>query len=262
MLKSNAIVISTKNHKPEKFDVICNFVRFTVRNFEYEKVYNQIKETRDTLENEHEGINALTCDESKIREFITDAVKAQEFIDLRNELNSIIKERDSFGVTLDQYNSLSATDKVFITLQAHTALTAIKLDKDIVKDIDLEKPIAKYFASGSLKGIKDIFKSIFTNVVGQEGELFYSVKLKKSDFSDEDLRNCLAYFRGTAKRGKVKKDGGEIYTDYTWDKKDGKVNAQTMALTNLFAVVLDCSKDYEIIKPEETVVEKPEETTK
>ena len=251
MLKSNAIVISTKNHKPEKFNTICNFVRFVVRQAEYEKAYASIKDTRETLESEHENINALTCDDEKIREYITDAIKAQEYLDARKEVIAILKERDSFGVTLEEYNALSSTDKIFITLQAHTAISSIKLDTTILNNIDIKTPVEKFYSKGSLKGVKDIFKAIFNNCVGQEGELFYGVKLKKSDFADEDLRNCLAKFRGDAKRTRTKKDDLEIYGDYKWTKKDGNSKIQALAITNLFSVVLDRAKDYEVIKPEE-----------
>lgn len=254
MLKSSAIVIGCKNHKSEKFDVICNFTRLVVRDFEYSRITGKKDYIRlkALVEDDHEGINALECPEETIREYIPNAVEAQLFLDMRKEVNDLKEEISSFGVTLDQYNALSDIDKIFITLQAHTAMPAIKLDTSILENIDLKPIIGDYFKKGSLKGIKNKLQGIFTKCVGSEGELFYGVKLRKSDFNDEDVRTCLSYFRGTAKRSVDKKDGNEIYGSYDWVCKDGNTNAQAMAITNLFSVVLDREKDYEVIKPEES----------
>lgn len=261
MLKSSAIVISCKNHKPEKFDSIVKFVRFAVRHSEYVKVtenkdYKTLKSSFETI---CADVDVLTCNETLIREKLS-AIDAENLIVCRKEIIAIKEEIDAIGVNIDEYNALGTTDKVFIILQAHTAMPSIKLSTDILENIDMKTPVEKYYSQGTLKGIKDIMKSIFTNIVGKEGELFYGVKLRNSNFSDMDIRNCLAYFRGNAKRTVTKKDGAEIYGNYTWQCKEGTANAQAMALTNLFAVVLDRSKDYEVIKPE-TPVEEPQEKT-
>lgn len=257
MLKSNAIIIGSKNHKSEKFDVICNFVRLVVRNYEYERMVSNDEYVRlkGLVEDDHEGINGLTCPDETVKEYITDNKDAKTFLDMRKEVNGLLDEIKSFGVTIEQYNALSDTDKVFITLQAHTAMPGIKLDKSVLEGIDFKKVVENYYSKGSLKGAKDTLKGLFNKIVGSEGELFYGVKLRKSDFADQDIRSCFAYFRGTAKRPVTKKDGNETYGQYTWVKKDGNTNAQAMAITNLFSVVLDREKDYEVIKPEESTEE-------
>ena len=222
MLSSERIVISTKNHKVESFDSICAFVRFLVRHSEYEKITKtsgDFATLKKKIEDAHTSTDVLTCEEDVIKSSLTPA-EAEIFLTL------------------------------FITLQAHTAMKSIKLDKSILNEIDLSKPIGKYFSSGSLKGIKDIFRTIFAKVVGSEGSLFYGVKLRKSDFSDEDLRSCLSYFRGNAARTVSSKGGTKAYGEYDWIRKDESKDAQAMALTNLFAVVLDRNKDYEVIKPD------------
>lgn len=261
MLKSSAIVISCKNHKIDKFDAICNFVRFTVRHNEYVKISENkdFKALKESFTSACADVDVLTCEESLIKEKLS-ALDAENLINFRKEINALNAEITATGITIDEFNALSATDKVFITLQAHTAMPAIKLSTDILKDIDMKTPVEKYYSQGTLKGIKNIFRGIFNKVVSEEGELFYGVKLRNSDFSDSDLRNCLAYFRGNAKRTVTKKDGTEIYGTYTWACKEGTATAQAMALTNLFAVVLDRTKDYEVIKPETPVGESQEKT--
>lgn len=261
MLKSNLIVISCKNHKPEKFDLISKFVRFAVRQTEYEKNVNSsdYKDLREKFETACADVDVLTCEESLINEKLT-PVDAEKLIAYRNEIISLKTEIATIGVTLDEYNALGSTDKVFITLQAHTAMKSIKLSTDILEKIDIATPVKKFYSQGTLKGIKDILRTLFSKVVGEEGELFYGVKLKKSDFSDENIRNCLAYFRGDAKRSVSKKDGGEIVGAYDWTKKEDSVQAQIMAITNLFAVTLDKSNDYEVVKPEAPAEESQEKT--
>ena len=252
MLSSERIVISTKNHKVESFDSICAFVRFLVRHSEYEKITKtsgDFATLKKKIEDAHTSTDVLTCEEDVIKSSLTPA-EAEIFLTLREEVLYLKDAIQETGKTLEDFNSLSDTDRVFITLQAHTAMKSIKLDKSILNEIDLSKPIGKYFSSGSLKGIKDIFRTIFAKVVGQEGQLFYGVKLKKSDFSDGDLRNCLAYFRGNAARTASSKGGTKAYGEYDWIRKDESKDAQAMALTNLFAVILDRNKDYEVIKPE------------
>ena len=252
MLSAEKIIISTKNHKVESFDSICAFVRFLVRHSEYEKLTKSTGDfatLRKKIEDAHTSVDVLTCEEDVIKSSLTPA-EGEIFLALRQEVLDLKDAIQETGKSLEDFNTLSDTDKVFITLQAHTAMKSIKLDKSILDEIDLSKPIGKYFSSGSLKGIKDIFRTIFAKVVGKEGQLFYGVKLKKSDFSDGDLRNCLAYFRGNAARTASSKGGTKAYGEYDWIRKDESKDAQAMALTNLFAVVLDRNKDYEVIKPE------------
>lgn len=251
MLNTSAIIISTKNHKSESFDTICNYVRFIVRNAEYEKLIgkNEYKSLRKKVEDAHADADPLTCEEDFIRDSLTPA-ESEIFLTMRKEINDLKEEMTSTGKTLEDFNALTDTDRTFIILQAHTAMKSVKLDDAILENINMGPVISKFFASGSLKGIKDMFRSIFAKVVGSEGSLFYGVKLRKSDFSDEDLRSCLSYFRGNAARSVSNKGGTKTYGEYEWVKKDESKSAQAMALTNLFAVVLDRSKDYEVIKPE------------
>lgn len=253
MLESTKIIVSAKNAKPEKFDAIRNFVFFSIRNYEYEKLTtsDEYKRLKALIEDDHEGINALTCPEDTVSEYLKDTTDRQLWLDLRKEALSL-KDELSKLPTLDKYNALTDTDKVFIKLQAHTAITAIKLDESVLKDMDFTQAVNTFYSKGSMTKIKDILKAIFTNCVGSEGELFYAVKLRKSDFGAEDIRSCLAAFRGTAKRpvDKEKKLGR-----YDWVKKDGNTKQQAMAVTNLFAVVLDRDNEYEVVKPEETTAE-------
>lgn len=252
MLKSEAIVVSTRNHKPEKFDEIANFVRFYVRHCEYVKVTQGTdwKKFCEDLSSAVPDCDPLSLDKATVEEKLS-AVDAEDFLAQRNEVIALKSAIAETGATIDQFNALSETDRVFVILQCHTAMPSIKLSSDILDKIDMAKPVEKYFKQGSLKGIKDIFRSIFANTVGQEGELFYGVKLRKSDFADNDLRNCLSYFRGNARRSVTKKGDTSTYGKYEWVCKETNKNAQAMALTNLFAVVLDRDKEYEVIKPEE-----------
>ena len=55
-----------------------------------------------------------------------------------------------------------------------------------------------------MKDLKNNLMPVFNKLLGSEGDYFYGIKTRKSDFSDEDLRNFLASFGGTAKRAETK----------------------------------------------------------
>lgn len=256
MLKSELITISTLNHKPEHFEKISNFVRFKIRHTEYVRITSskQWKDYQNRLEIANAGAEIMTLDMESITKTLAPEEVA-DFVAKRDDLANIQAELDTYGIKIEDYNALSDTDKVFIILQAHTALKSIKLDKSIVEGIDLKKMIANFYAKGSMKDVKSALKTIFHNTCGKEGELFYGAKVRNSDFSDADVRNFLAYFRGNAARAVTKEEGAMSLSEYKWVCKEGSLDAQTMALTNLFAVVLDTKTGFEVIKPDETVTE-------
>lgn len=248
MLNSEKIIVSTKAHKVEKFDTIVNYVRFLVRHTELEKITSNkdFTSARSKIENTLPDTDALTVPEEKVREILTD--DAVDFLAKREELLALKEELAKIPVGLSDFNALGTTDRTFIILQAHTAMKSIKLDETVFEGIDLESPIQKFYSSGTMKGVKDMLRSIFSKIVGTEGELFYGVKLRKSDFSDLDVRNFLAYFGGKAQRTTTKKDGITVGGAYKWVDKSGDKASQSMSTTNLFAVVLDSEKDYEVLK--------------
>jgi hypothetical protein len=253
MLKSENIVIRVSNQKPETMDKISNFVHYLCWSNEHEKLSGAFSKMGAMIESTFptEDVNTIE-DVSKL--ILVDGLDVQKFIDTRKELVSvkaILTSLNEKGCNKITFSDLNNTDKIFLTLQAHTAVKAIKLDKSIlVKDdgtnYDFSPLISKWVESGQgLSNIKKSLSKIFSSIVGNDGELFYSVKVKGGDIPDSDVRQFFGAFTGNA--GRSGKDKKGVYTWVTDYSEKRVLNA----LTDLFAVIFE-SGNCETIKPEET----------
>lgn len=263
MLKSENIVIRVSNHKADSMDKISNFVHYLCWSNEHEKLSGAFSKMRTMIESTFptEDVNTIN-DISKL--ILVDGLDVQKFIDTRKDLASvkaILTKLDEKGCNKMTYNSLSNTDKVFLMLQAHTAVKSIKLEKSILvkedgTNYDFSPLIEKWVKSGQgLSNIKKSLSKVFSNIVGEDGELFYPVKVKGGDIPDSDVRQFFGAFTGNAGRSGKDKKG-----TYTW-LSDYSEKRVLNALTDLFAVVFE-SGNCETIKPEEKQEksEKSEET--
>lgn len=247
MLKSENIVIRVSNQKPETMDKISNFVHYLCWSNELEALSSTFSKMRSLIECTFptENVDEIN-DLSKL--ILVDGLDVQKFIDTRDQLKSvkaILANLDSVGANKVTYNDLNSTDKIFLTLQAHTAVKSIKLDKSILV-YDFSPLISKWIESGQgLSNIKKSLSKVFSNIVGNDGELFYPVKVKGGDIPDSDVRQFFGAFTGNAGRSGKDKKG-----QYTWVKDYSEKKVLT-ALTDLFTVVFE-SGNCQTIKPEET----------
>lgn len=252
MLKSENIVIRVSNQKPETMDKISNFVHYLCWSNEHEKLSGAFSKMRAMIESTFptEDVNTIE-DVSKL--ILVDGLDVQKFIDTRKELVSvkaILTSLNEKGCNKITFSDLNNTDKIFLTLQAHTAVKAIKLDKSILKEdgtnYDFSPLIEKWVKSGQgLSNIKKSLSKVFSNIVGEEGDLFYPVKVKGGDIPETDIRQFFGAFTGNA--GRSGKDKKGVYTWVTDYSEKRVLNA----LTDLFAVIFE-SGNCETIKPEET----------
>lgn len=234
-----------------------DYVKTLVRHKELEKALDKksYKDGKKALEDAHPNINVLTCDKSIIN--TTLSVDAGQFIKDREEVIALRAECDDC-LPLDMVTSMCPVDRVHITLMAHAVYKSVLLDNDIFDiekgGVDIAPVIKKYFASGQLKGVKDSLRPVFNKLLGSDGQYFYGIKTKKSDFEESDLRNFVSAFGASARREskKVKKNGETItvYSDFNYvDKSDNK-KLQVSAFTDLCTVVLDNAKKHTVITPE------------
>lgn len=253
MLKSENIVIRVSNQKPETMDKISNFVHYLCWSSEHEKLSGAFSKMRAMIESTFPTEDGNTIEDvSKL--ILVDGLDVQKFIDTRKELVSvkaILTSLNEKGYNKITFSDLNNTDKIFLTLQAHTAVKAIKLDKSILakKDgtnYDFSPLIEKWVKSGQgLSNIKKSLSKVFSNIVGEEGDLFYPVKVKGGDIPETDIRQFFGAFTGNA--GRSGKDKKGVYTWVTDYSEKRVLNA----LTDLFAVIFE-SGNCETIKPEET----------
>lgn len=260
---SSKIVVKACNIKPEKASEVYNFTRFLVYRKVAENAENAMKNEIKIIEKTLINANWKTVSKDellKIKEFdaISFLSKRDVWEDARNELNKLEK----LSVNDESYNAIQKTDKVFLTLQAHTAISSINLESYILdsdKKDDSGKPvkydfsniIESFYKQGKMGEIKQNLINIFRQIVSFEGSLFYGVKLRKSNFTDKDIREFLASFGGKAKRTSTVKGSNKIYGNYEWIENYNE-KAVLTALTTLFAVVTERTGEngVEVIKPE------------
>ena len=242
MLNTEKIFVKSNCVKKEALEAgfkPYDYVRSLVRNTELSNALNK-KSWKDgvkALEDAHAGIDVMACDEKTINETLKN--DAGQFIKDREEIKTLKKEVAGL-LPLEKVTSLCTTDR-FDTEKG---------------GIDISGAIKKYYANGTIKDLKDALRPVFNKLIGSEGDYFYGIKTKKSDFSDKDLRNFFATFGGSAKRDskKVKVDGVETLTfsDFNYTDKSGNKKVQISAFTTLCAVVLDNASKHEVIKSEES----------
>lgn len=175
--------------------------------------------------------------------------KAPEFLKKLEEYKDLSKEVESLKYRLKDFNALSRLDRTFIVLQARKAYKPARIDKSILKDFDFQPLIESFYNKGSISKMKDQVKQLFRKAVELDtGDLFYPVKLKKSNFTEKQIRCfCSSFCRGGNMPVNKTKDGKKTYGRFDY-KVDTSSEAVLTAATELFAVVLDSKNEYEIIK--------------
>lgn len=253
-VKSDAMKLNTDNKSTlDVFGIVKSVVRHKELEVALEK--KAIRDAKEMYESAHPGKDVMTASEEDCR--TTLGVDFGEFWKARKEVEALTEEVSNC-LPLDDYTSLSNTDKVHITLIAHTIYNRVMLTSDIFDTekggVNISEPIKKFYTGkGTIKNMKDLLRPVFYKLLGSEGEYFYSIKVKNSDFSDTDIKHFLANFGGVPKRevkGSEKK--GYSYGAYTWVDKSSDKKVQLKAFTDLCAVILDNSDKHTVVKPEKT----------
>ncbi len=249
MLKSENIIINTSNQKPEQFDKICGFVRYLAWNEEHKNLLKKWNKMVEIIHNN--GMPFCDLEKVELKDLISvSGLDVQAFIQTRKDLKTVQATIDNLaekGFNKSAYNGLNSTDKAFLTLQAHTAVKRLQVDESVLTKADGEKfdfspLIKKWINKGEkMSDLKKGLATAFTNMVKEEGELFYPVKFKNGNFPDSCVRNFLGAFTGKTGRDGKDHKGKYIYLNNISDK------AILAAVTDLFAVLLE-SDSIEVVK--------------
>ena len=252
-VKSDAMKLNNGKTTLDVFGIVKSVVRHKELEVALEK--KAIRDAKEVYESAHPGKDVMVATEEDCRTAL--GVDFGEFWKARKEVEDLTEECDNC-LSLDNYTSLSNTDKVHIVLIAHTIYNRVMLTSDIFDTekggANISEPIKKFYTGkGTIKAMKDLLRPVFHKLLGEEGEYFYSIKVKNSDFSDTDIKHFLANFGGVPKRevkGSEKK--GYSYGAYTWIDKSNDKKVQLKAFTDLCAVILDNSDKHTVVKPEKT----------
>lgn len=255
------LTIRLFNHKSESFDKIAAYITYTVRSHELSKLIDKCKKYTSAIEALHTGTDSIdpwTADEKTMRlAGITTKDEIEEFSTAQSEYKDLNDAIKNTGVTADEFAELSDTDKNFIRLYAHQDYKEIKLVGDMPEKIG--KAVDQWYTKNNMKGVKEVVKSAIYDIIGKESDLFYGVGFKTSDIKEQDIKNFLAHFGGTAARRTVttvdKKTGEKrkVLTNYDWINKSGNKTVTCTAMTDIIAVLLESRRDSLIVKRPEAV---------
>lgn len=252
-VKSDAMKLDNGKTTLDVFGIVKSVVRHKELEVALEK--KAIRDAKEVYEMAHPGKDVMVASEEDCR--VTLGVEFGEFWKARKEVEALTEECDNC-LSLDNYTSLSNTDRVHIVLIAHAIYNRVLLTSDIFDTekggANISEPIKKFYTGkGTIKAMKDLLRPVFHKLLGEEGEYFYSIKVKNSDFSDTDIKHFLANFGGVPKREvKGSKERGYSYGAYTWIDKSNDKKVQLKAFTDLCAIVLDNSDKHTVVKPEKT----------
>lgn len=263
MLKSEKMFINAvalKNN--DSMDTVRDYVVSIIRHAELEKAQRKISKDREAIQTVKPGLDALTCDLAVAIEVLGQE-NAGTFIKDRAEYLALVEECNNC-ISLDGLTAYPESDVARLKIIAHMIYPAVNLE-NVLENVDLATPIKTWYSKGQGQGkLKDLLAPVFTKLLSTEGDLFYGIRVKRSQFDDEDIRHFISIFGGTAKRTetKSKKDGKEItkVSNYNWVDKSGNKKLQYSALTTLLGVILDNPSKHVVIKPDEKST--PETTTK
>ena len=251
MLSSEKFYVRSNAMKANAGISILDYVKTLVRHTELSKAEDKIADAKKMIEEAHADVDPMTCADAIVIEVLKN--DADDFIKGRKEVIALRSECAEC-ISLENVTSLCPTDRVHITLMAHAIYSGVLLDAELFDPekggVDFTKAISLFFKNGTVSSnLKDNMKTIFNKILGTEGDYFYAVKPKKSDFDKSDIMHFLSRFSGKARRSSTKKDGVINWGDYKYRTKTDK-NTQRRAFTEFCAVVLDNASKHSVVKPD------------
>ena len=207
MKQLDGIVIEDKAIKEDKKEEIYEYVKTLVRNEELLRAKNKkiFKEGKKKIQNDHANVDAMTAEEKVIRTSL--GKNTEDFIKARKEVIDLKEEVEKCR-PLEEVKQLCTIDYVHLILMAHVVYPMCVFPEEFFDyekgGIDVSDLITKYYNSGSIRDIKNTLRPIFNKLLGTEGDYFYAIKIKRSDFDKTDVIHfLLRYFIKLYKNKKV-----------------------------------------------------------
>lgn len=151
--------------------------------------------------------------------------------------------------TLEEYQALNQTDRLFLLLNARINSRAISLPSAFVPE-NIGSAIREYYAHGKMSDVKNALKNTFNLVFNKDdGTLFYGIKLKKSDFDESDIRKFLGRL---IKPASIKLDKkSKEFKGYDWTLSTDRKSV-TSVMAEFFTVEY-VSRELTVVKPDTTI---------
>ena len=207
MKQLDGIEIEDKAIKEDKKEEIYEYVKTLVRNEELLRAKNKriFKEGKKRIQNDHASIDAMTAEEKVIRTSL--GKDTEDFIKARKEVIDL-KEEVTKCRPIEEVKHLCMTDYMHLVLMSHIVYPMCVLPEDFFDyekgGVDVSDLTKKYYTNGSIRDIKNTLRPIFNKLLGEEGDYFYAIKIKRSDFDKTDLIHFpLRYFIKSYKNNKI-----------------------------------------------------------
>lgn len=249
MLELDNLLLNDRALKNIDVSRVKRYVVSIIRHEELSKLINRTRftDSKRIIFESHVNVDPMTCEKNILYPILRG--KAELFIKDREEVLKLYKICSGLP-TIEEINELAVTDRVHIELLAHLFCKYSILDNKIFDSkqdgIDIQFETITKMAN-KISRLKDILRPIFYRLVGREGNFFYGIKVRKSDFHDKDIRNFFVSLSGTHDIMRQRKAFTEFCTvflygnesDYQIDDKSIQTN-QTIHI-RLEDLVIRCN---------------------
>lgn len=181
---------------------LTDYVLAVVRDAEYSKMLSKksLSRARQQIETAHVDIDALECSPKIAWQVLGKG--SDTFLKERAEFLALKKETRQ-GIPMKKVKELSPTDKTHVYLLAYALYPKISLE-NVFENIDLNSVIEKWNQSGQkLRILKEALHPVFHRLIGNEGEYFSAIKVRRTSFQEKDLYKFIIGLEGQEQSKKV-----------------------------------------------------------
>lgn len=245
-----SISILCNNEKIEKHATIANYVTMLVRSMECQSLKSGMKTALESITTAHPEyadkmpVSSNTDDLAIIQQVL--GVSADTFTESLKLYEEAQSEILATGVTKEDFASLKKADRMFLTILAHMNCRAVNFSYEEINKEELGKfkdNIINFRKDCKISDLKSRLQAMFNSLVSEEGEMFYGLKVRKSNLATDTIVQAVGLTSGKARFNKDK-------DDYSFSNRFSKLNLLQI-LSDYFGVVCyGKSNEVEVIKPQ------------
>ena len=219
-----SISILCNNEKLDRHSEIVNYVTMLVRFMECQGLKSGMKTALESITTAHPEytdkmpVSNNTDDLAIIQQVL--GVSADTFTESLKLYEVAQSELLATGVTKEDFQGLKKADRMFLTI------LIVSFRKDC-----------------KISDLKSRLQAMFNSLVSEEGDMFYGLKVRKSNLATDTIVQAVGLTSGKARFNKDK-------DDYSFSNRFSKLNLLQI-LSDYFGVVCyGKSNEVEVIKPQ------------